>query len=205
MQSGLPLGRGERLAWFVVLPLLLYLLLTGAGATAGVFLTPFRVLSLVILAVLLVGWAAVAWLRPAARPRTTLVLPAALCLVALALSTVASSDPRAGAEFVGYAFILGALYALLVVLLGRPAIERRVVIVVAVATVTLSVVYIASVVVAWTDWWRLIGGFAIPPLRPTYQGLTYEAPGILSAFLVSAAASTVAFLVGGGRRDRVAA
>jgi O-antigen ligase/tetratricopeptide (TPR) repeat protein len=199
------LGGHERYVWIGILPLLLYLTLTGAGATRGVFVVQFRVLSLAILVVLLAAWAVAAWTRPAARPATTLGLPIALALAALAAATVFSSDPRASAEFLAYGVILAALYLLLVVLMGRPALSRRIVLVTAGAAVALSIGYVVAVFASWVEWWRLVGRLAAPPLRPGYIGLTYEAPGILTAFLVTAGAGSISFLIAGGRRDRVAA
>ena len=202
MQSSAALSRHDRLIWAAVLPLLLYLTLTGAGATPGIFVTPFRLVSLVILGLVFSAWTILAWTHPGARPRTTLMLPIGLALLAMGISTVASADIRAGAEFLAYAVALTGLYLLLVIVMGRPALARRIVVVLAGATLTLAVAYIIFVVASWTEWWNLVGHLAVPPTRPAYAALSYEAPGILSAFLVTAAAASIAFLLPGGRGDR---
>src|SRR5689334_20727144 len=106
MPSPGEMSRREGIAWLVVLPLLLYLLLTGAGAWAGVYGTQFRVVSLVILAVLFVGWAVAAWRYRDARPRTMLAPVILAILAAQLVAAIFSPRPRMAFEYVRYGLIL---------------------------------------------------------------------------------------------------
>lgn len=202
MQSSEPLLGHTRLAWLAVLPLLLYLLLTGAGASNGAYLTPFRVLSLAVLVLVFAGWAAAAWRYPAARPRTAMAVPIVAALVAMCFSTLASPRPRLGIEFVGYAAVLAGLYVLLVRLLSIESVARRIALVLAVVTIVVGGAYVLAVLGLWVEWWGLVGRIAVPPTRPAYEALMYGAPGILAAFLACAGATSVAMLwpVGGASR-----
>ena len=205
MQAPASLSRREAVAWLVVLPLLLYLLLTGAGASNGTYLTPFRIVSLGILIVLFAGWAVAAWTTPAARPRTMLWPVIALMLGAQVVVTVLSPRPRLGVEYVAYGFVLAALYLLLVRLLASPALMRRIALVVGLVTLLVAAGYLFEVVALWIEWWGLVGHLAVPPTRPGYVALMYGAPGILTAFLVCAGGSSIALLWPMGRTQRAMA
>ena len=50
----------------------------------------------------------------------------------------------------------------------------------------LDVAYIAAVVNDWLAYWQVLGRFAIPPLRPFFEGLTYGNPGLVAAMAVLA-------------------
>ena len=194
MQSPGNLSRREGIAWLAVLPLLLYLLLTGAGASNGTYLVPFRIVSLAILVGVFAGWAWAAWLHPAARPRSVLAPVIVLIVAAQTVAAVLSPLPRIGLEYAGYTGILAGLYLLLVRLLARPSLARRIALVVAVVTLVIAGLYLAVVVGIWLDWWAILGRLTVPPLRPEYQALMYGAPGILTAFLVCAAVASISML-----------
>jgi O-antigen ligase len=201
MQSTVPLGRPALALWLLVLPLLLYLLMTGAGAW-GVYATDFRVASLVILVALFAGWAVVCWVAPGARPATTLAVPIVAILVALSAATLASDRARLGVEYVAYAAIMAGLYLLLSRLLGTPGLARRLVMVLALVTMFIAGAYIVSVVALWIEWWGLVGRITTPPTRPDYAALVFGSPGILSAFLTCAGATSVAMLWRSDRTGR---
>lgn len=205
MPHGAPMRGWLLVAWVAVLLLVLYLTLTGAGAPNGVYLTPFRVATEALLIVVLGAWAIVALPLASARPRSTIAPALAAPILALLVSTAASAQPRLGIEFVGWAFVAGSLYMLLVLIVREPALARRMVIVVAAVTATLSIAYIVSAAIAWLDWWSLVGRLAVPPLRPAYEALTFGAPGILTAFLSLGAGFAIAGLGLMGRRAVLAA
>jgi O-antigen ligase/tetratricopeptide (TPR) repeat protein len=204
MQPGRAAQRGELTAWLAILPLLLYLTLTGAGASNGVYLQPLRLVSLTLLCVLFAAWTVVALRYPDARPRTSIGIAVAAPLVALTVATLLSARPRIGAESVAYAVILAALYLLLVQVLRRPALASRFFVVLAAVTFAVSIGYVVTVVVAWVRWWGIVGTLTVPPLRPGYAAIMYGAPGILSAFLALAGASSWAGLRTLGSRGAVA-
>src|SRR4051794_23050890 len=194
MQSPASLSRREGIAWLAVLPLLLYLMLTGAGASNGTYLVAFRVVSLAILVVVFAVWAGAAWLAPTARQRSMLAPVIVLIVAAQVVAAALSPLPRIGLEYAGYTAILGGLYLLLVRLLARPSLARRIALVVAIVTLVIAVAYLAVVVSIWIDWWGILGRLTVPPLRPEYVALMYGAPGILTAFLVCAAVASISML-----------
>ncbi len=50
----------------------------------------------------------------------------------------------------------------------------------------------------------MLGRFAIPPLRPFFEGLTYGNPGLVAAMAVLLSISASAQLGGGTRRSKAA-
>ena len=63
---------------------------------------------------------------------------------------------------------------------------------------------IAAVVNDWLSYWQVLGRFAIPPLRPFFEGLTYGNPGLVAAMAVLLSISGSAQLGGGTRRSKAA-
>ena len=74
--------------------------LTGAGASNGVYLPPFRLVSLILLVGVFGLWAVVAIRHPSTRPATAIPLAIVLPLAALALRTMEAPmrAPRAASE-----------------------------------------------------------------------------------------------------------
>lgn len=202
MHSSGTLSRREGATWLAVLPLLLYLLLAGAGAWAGVYVTGFRAASLAILILVFAGWAVAAWYHPVARPRSMLWPVLVLIVAAQTVAAVLSPLPRIGLEYAGYTAILAGLYLLLVRLVARPALARRIALVLAIVTLVIAAVYLAIAFSIWLEWWRLLGRLTVPPLRPDYVAIMYGAPGILTAFLVGGALASTAMLWPAGPRER---
>ena len=158
-----------------------------------------------IAAVGLLGWFVlsvrdVRW-RPSTAIWPTLVLP----LVALALGTLASERPRLGVEYVAWAVVLVGLYLLLVRVLATQTARDRIGALAAMLSLVVGVLYIVTVVQAWLEWWDLIGGFAVPPLRPLYASLSLGGPGTVQTVQVLTTVIAIAGLGLAGRRRQLLA
>ena len=171
------------LAWAGIVLLATYLTFIGGG-WFGIYASPLRIISVAAAGAVLATWFALWPCRPQWRPRSALSMAIVAALGSLAISTVFSRVPRVSVEYLGYAILLAALYLLLVRLMAHPFFGRRLLTLGALFFVAVSAAFLGLVVAHWIDWWRIIGGFAIPPLRPNFEGLTYLNP---SAVLTVAA------------------
>ena len=201
-QSGV--SRPALVGWITFVLLVLYAVLIGGGF-AGIYVDVLRAASLVIAAVGLLGWFVlsvrdVRW-RPSTAIWPTLVLP----LVALALGTLASERPRLGVEYVAWAVVLVGLYLLLVRVLATRTARDRIGALAAMLSLVVGVLYIVTVVQAWLEWWDLIGGFAVPPLRPLYASLSLGGPGTVQTVQVLTTVIAIAGLGLAGRRRQLLA
>ena len=191
-----PAGRtlSLRLAvWIAFACGIIYLIFVGGGFP-GIYDVDLRILSLVALAVTLVGWLVVAWLRPSWQP-TTAIWPAfAVSLGALGLATVASPTPRLGLDYLAYSVLLTAGYLLLVRTWADPFMRPRLGALTVAAAIGLSVVYLAVVFARWVDWWGVVGAIVTPPLRPGFEGLTYGNPSAVLTVAVLLVTAAVAYL-----------
>lgn len=155
------------------------------GSTFAVLIAPgsgsFELLSTRVIydtatSAALIAWLAFAVVRPEWRPASRLFPAIVVALSAYAISTATSRIPRLSAEMLGYAVLLAGLYLLTVTLMRQPRLRRHFEQLAVLFTVIVCALYLLQVTVAWIGWWDLIGGPAIPPLRPTYLGLRFGSP-----------------------------
>jgi tetratricopeptide (TPR) repeat protein/O-antigen ligase len=193
------------LVGWIAIASLTALLLLATGGYDGIYTPTLRALNIVLAAGALLVWVLVAWRRPPLR-RVTVLWPALLvALVAMGLSTVGSSAPRLSLEYLAYAIVLAALYAMLVALLAQEAIRVRFGALMVVLCGLIAVAFIASAVGIWLDWWSLVGRITTPPLRPAFQGLNYGNPSAVMTIVLLLLASAVAHLGFGSRTSRLTA
>jgi O-antigen ligase len=179
------------LAWVGMALGAAYLVFIGGG-WLGIYTAGLRIATVSLAAVVLGGWAFVAWRRPEWRPRSVL-LPAILaCLASLAISTAFSRVPRVSLEYLGYGILLAALYLLLVRLMADPFFRSRLVGLGSVLFVAVAVEFIVYVVFLWIQWWQAVGHLAIPPLRPNFIGLAYGNPSAVLTMVALLAVPTAA-------------
>ena len=181
------------IGWIVFVLLVVYAVLIG-GAWAGIYLGGLRMISLALVAVGLIVWLLLSLRDPRWRPSTaiwpTLVLP----LVALALTTLTAWLPRLGLEYVAWAVLLVALYLLLVRVLATETARARIGALAAMLALVIGLLYMGQVLLAWIEWWGLVGGLAVPPLRPLYASLSLGGPGTVQTVQVLLAAIAIAGL-----------
>lgn len=157
------------------------LIAPGSGALESL---PVRVAYDAATVMALVFWLALAALRPELGPASRLWPALAAILLAFAASSATSRVPRLSVEMLGYAFLLIELYLLLVALMRRPMIRlhlQRLALVLCVVACTLYVIQVGQ---AWVDWWKAVGGLAIPPLRPGYLGLRFGSPNPVATLVL---------------------
>ncbi len=196
-------ARPASLGWTAFVLLFLYTVLLGGG-WAGIYFVPLRLLSLLLIAGGLLVWLGIAWRHPAWRPRSA-IWPAFLVpLVALAAATALSDRPRLGVEYLAWAVLLTALYLLLARVLAWPYAQVRIGWLAAAVGLGLGVTYVAVVLGAWVEWWRLLGSVAAPPLRPSSAGLGYGNPSAVLTVQVLLTAVAYAGLGLAGHRRRAA-
>ena len=169
------------------------LLLFGGGVWAGIYSSDIR------LALVLAGgvgsavWLLVALVRPRWLPRSALTGAFAASLLAFAICEAVAWQPRLGFDYLGYAILLTALYLLLVRIWAEPYFARFLGWLLVGLTFAIGAAYVVVIFSLWIDFWRGLGHFAVPPLRPGYEGLWLGNPNALASllvllFLVSAAA-----------------
>jgi len=150
------------------------ILLAGGSGLLG--LLEVREIYDAMAALALIPWLLIAVLRPAWRPASRLAPAIVACLVAFALSTITSQQPRLSIEMLGYSILLAELYLLLVALMRRRALRLHLERLALVLCVVVCAAYLAQALQAWLGWWEAVGRFAIPPLRPgLYLGLSVGA------------------------------
>ena len=182
------------LGWVVFVLLMLYTVLLGGG-WGGIYFVSLRMLSLALIAAGLAVWLILAWRRPAWRPRSAIWPAFAAPLLVLAMATMLSDHPRQGLEYVAWAVLVTALYLLLARILAQPTAQARIGGLAAGLGLALGLTYLAVVLMAWAEWWDLIGGVAAPPLRPVFAGLTFGNP---SAVLTAQVLLTIVACAGLG-------
>jgi tetratricopeptide (TPR) repeat protein len=178
-------------AWFGIAIAAAWLVIIGGG-WLGIYTNSLRIVTVAIAAILIAGWAAVAWRRPEWRPRSVLTPAILACLASMAISTAFSRVPRISLEYLGYAVLLAALYLLLVRLLANPFFRTRLVGLGTIFFVAITIEFVVIVVWLWIGWWQEVGRITIPPLRPHFVSLTYGNPSavltIVTLFAIPAAA-----------------
>lgn len=193
---------GRMMAWVGVALGAVYLIYIG-GAWWGIYASGLRVATMLIAALTLATWAWVAYRNPAWRPKSVM-LPAILaCLGSLAISTVFSRVPRVSLEYLGYAIVLAALYLLLVRLFAEPFFRRRLAVLATLLFVVTIVAFLVRVGLYWAHWWDLLGRVALPPLRPGFEGLTYNNPSAVLTMVALLAVPAAATFGAATRRGMV--
>lgn len=179
-----------------------------AGGSGTLDVGAIRLVYVLMAAVALVPWLAIAVVRPSWRPSSRLAPALATCVAVFAISTVTSRFPRLSIEMLGYAILLSEVYLLLVALMRRPALRLHLERLALLLSVVVSVLYLAQVFQAWLTWWGLVGHLAIPPLRPAYLGLfispnpiativmTFGAFGLAASGLASRTSRAIAAVIG---------
>jgi O-antigen ligase len=196
-----PIGRVA--AWSGLILLVFYLVFLGGGF-AGIYGSGLRLISLVLIAGGLGVWAVVMGLRPAWRPRSRLLPAFALALASMTIATGLSRQPRLGLDYLAYAVLLVALYLLLVRILADPWFRGRFMGLTTLLAVVVGAWFLEACFVKWMDWWRLVGSFAAPPLRPEFESLTFGNPSAVLTMSVLLTLPAIAWL-GVGSRRRAAA
>src|SRR6266542_3183305 len=107
-------------AWAVIVLGLVYFTAGGGGGTVGVYLVEVRILNVVVLLVALMVWLAISLSSDFWRPRSALAPALVVAVAALAISDLASEQPRIGYDFVAYATLLAGGYLLLQRLFNHP-------------------------------------------------------------------------------------
>lgn len=196
---------GDRLSLVVgaILLVVLVVLVFGTGMYAFQVQPPARLVTEVLIGILLIAWGVVAAVRPALRPTTPLAWPVALAMAAFAASVVFSERPRLSLEpaLIGVASAL--TFLALTALLRRPAVRRLMATTILLLAVFLALAYLVQVGVGWIGYWSLLDRLAIPPLRPSFAGLTTGSPNLIATLLLLVAPLGAA--VAWGRHGRWAA
>ena len=162
----------------------LVLLVFATGTDAFVLEPPARILTQVAVGAFLAVWAVLAIRRPELRPSTALAGPLALGCIAFVASVAFSARPRLSLE-AGLIGLASALTLLALTAALRLDVVRRLAgtSVILAAAVT-GIGYVIEVVVRWFDYWRVLGFFAAPPLRPGFASFTFSSPNIVATFLL---------------------
>lgn len=137
-----------------------------------------RLLTHLVVGALLMGWAIAIALRPALRPRGSLVAPALAVTAAGGAAAMASPIPRMALEgALGIAAAMGC--CLLVFRMAEVAwLRARLEVVAIVLPSLLAVVLVAEALVAWVEWWGLVGQIQAPPLRFATGGAWLGGPNV---------------------------
>ena len=174
------------------------------GGFPGIYDVTLRILSLAILAVVLVGWLVIAWRCPSWQPGSAIWPAFVVSLAALGLATVTSPNPRLGYDYVAYAVLLTAAYLLLVRLWAHPFFRARLGALTVAAAFGVCIAYLSIVAARWFDWWTVVGSITAPPLRPSFEGLTYGNPSAVLTVAILLVTSAVAYMGWAGRSRRFA-
>jgi O-antigen ligase/tetratricopeptide (TPR) repeat protein len=164
----------------------------------------WRVVSTVAAAVVLAAWLGAAFTRLGWRPRSAIWPAIVACLAAFVISSALSWDPRISFEMTAYAVLLAGLYLLAVRLMAEPFFALRLGSLAFALCSLICAAYLVRVAMEWVEWWGLVGRVAVPPLRPAYEGLTYQTPNAVATVTVLLYAVAAAHLGWLARAHRVA-
>jgi len=181
-----------------------YALLLG-GSWVGIYAVGVRVLTLVVVAGVLVGWAVACARHEDWRPRTSLYAAVIAVALSWSLSVPLSRFPRLSAEYAAWAVLLGVLYLLLVQLLRRPAMRRIFGFTALSVAATIEIAYLLRVGQLWIEWWSLLGHVDSPPLRPAFESLTFGNPSAVLTVSLLLWLGGCALLLPLGRRPAIVA
>ncbi len=173
------------LGWLLFVVLVVYALTVG-GAYGGISDVDRRIVSLGLIGVTLAGWAILALLRPEWRPGTAIWPALVAPLVAMVVSLLLAEFPRLGIEYVAWAFLLVAIYLLLVRILRTEFARRRIGGLALVLGLVVGAAYLGFVLLYWVEWWDLLGRFEMPPLRPKMSAmpLGLNVPNVVASVMV---------------------
>lgn len=181
----------RRLAWVGLAVLSAYAVFIG-GAWFGIYEPELRLLSMVAAAMVLAAWG-YAWRRDARfRPRSVLLPAIAACLVSLGISTLFSRYPLISVEYLAYAFLLAALYLLLVSLLSIEFFRARFVVLATGLFVAITAAFLTLSISHWATWLSVLGVTTVPPLRPEFESLTFGNPSTVLTMVAMLAVPVVA-------------
>jgi O-antigen ligase len=178
-----PGARRLRLAaWLGIAMVAAYMVAVG-GNYYGIASTPAQLTTQVIAYVALGGWVVLAVVSPRWRPQTPLLAAVLIAALAYALSGFFSTRPRLSLEptLAGLAFAV--CFVFLTRLLQETWFRTRIGGLLVLGTVIVTTAYLIQVTVEWVKWWSLIGRLALPPLRPSFVGLTFGSPNLIATFL----------------------
>jgi O-antigen ligase/tetratricopeptide (TPR) repeat protein len=182
-----------------VLALSLYLVFFG-GSWYGLYQTSLRTASVGLALAALGVWALVAWRLPTWRVRSVLLPIVGLVVATIAASTTTSRFPRQSLEYLAYAVVLAALYLLFVRVMASPFLRVRMGLLATAFCLVLCVAYLGRVLLNWLEWWQLVGGLAVPPLRPAFQSLTFGDPASVATLVLLLFAAAAARPLTSGRQ-----
>jgi O-antigen ligase len=189
------------LAATVVVTVGFLLLLFGGGLWVGIYVSDVRLALVLYGGAASAGWLVLAQVRPRWLPRSGLAGAVAASLLAFAISGALAPQPRLGFEYLAYGVLLTALYLMLVRVWRDATLRRRLDALVIVVTILAALGYVVEVGSSWVAYWQLIGGLAVPELRPSYAGLWLGNPNALASLLVLLSL-TVAAATGAATRAR---
>jgi tetratricopeptide (TPR) repeat protein len=172
---------GRVAAWGLLVLAVFYAVIVGGG-WIGIYSVTLRITSLVLIAIALTMWLAVAVIDSTWRPRTIFWPAFGACLVVFGLSVVTSRLPRLGIDYVAYAVLLHAFFR-----------DRMGALVVSLLVVV-GGWYVISCAQDWAQWWGLVGRITTPPLRPYFEGLTYGNPSAVMTIAVLLLTASIACL-----------
>jgi O-antigen ligase len=172
------------------------------GLPAGTGLAQLRMVSLVIIAVALAAWAIAARRDPSWRPRSVLLPALAASVLAMAMSTVFSRSPRVSVEYLVFAVLLAALYLLLVRLMAQPRLRQRILVVAAGSGTFIALAFLGVVALLWVQFWTLLGGWAVPPSRPSAEALIFTTPNLVAPMVVLLGSILIGLVAGRSRMAR---
>ena len=195
---------GRLLAWVGIVVLALYMTVGEGSGWYGIYSVDLRIFTLGSLAVVFSGWAVVAWRSAAWRPRSTLGPAILAVLAAFAIATATSWQPRVSLDYAAYAVLLAGLYLLLLRVIASPFFGPRLYGFAALLCAGICAWYLWTAGTIWATWWGLIGHFAIPPLRPGLDGLSWGSPNTVAIMAILLLPPVLAWFGGdAGWRRRV--
>lgn len=165
--------------WAAAIASATYLMLAYGGGV-GIYLAQLRILDVAIAGAAVIIWTVAAVRNARWWPRSNIWPAFAASLAVFAVCEVTSRQPRLGADYLAYAFILTALYLLLQRLFVDQFWASRVASLAVLFCIAIGVLYVTFTVQAWIAYWNAIGRIGPPPLRPDFQGL-YGNPSPVAA------------------------
>ncbi|TAL05694.1 MAG: hypothetical protein EPO00_12510, partial [Chloroflexota bacterium] len=199
MTGSMKLGR--LVVWALIVMAVVYLTVAGGGGFFGLYVGAFRVLSVGVAVVAIGVWLIWSTRHEQWRPRTALWPAIVACLAALVVSTLASAEPRFAYDYLAYSALLAGLYLLMQRLMADPFFRDRLSALGVLLGFGLSTLYIGAVFLHWVDFWRDLGRFSIPPLRPDFEGLAYGNPSTVATVCILLFLVTVAHVGLASRRQ----
>jgi O-antigen ligase/tetratricopeptide (TPR) repeat protein len=191
------------LAWGGVVLGAVYLVYVG-GAWWGIYSSTLRIATMAMAAVVIATWVVAARRNPAWRPRSVLLPAIAASIGSLAMSTWFSRVPQVSLEYLGYAIVLAGLYLLLVRLFANPFFRRRLATLATMLLVVTVLAFLVRVGLYWIHWWDVLGRIALPPLRPGFEGLTYNNPSAVLTMVALLSVPALATFATPNRRGVIA-